>query len=114
MNIRCFSVRLLLFSSALLLTLSACSGGGDASPTSPRAPSSAQVEFDSFNLVNGARSQNSIDPQLDLRETLAQVAREHSQQMRDESFFSHLDPRGRTVTERLAEAGIEPSARRSV
>ncbi len=104
--LRWFSVRLLLFSSALLVSLSACSSGGDASPTAPRVPSSAQVEFDSFNLVNGARSQNSVDPQLELRETLTRVAREHSRAMWEQNFFSHRDPQGRTVGERLGEAGI--------
>lgn len=105
MIVRRSCVRLLLVSSALPL-LFACSGGGGVSPTAPGSPSTLQVEFDSFNLVNGARNQNDIDPQLELREALAQVAREHSQRMRDLNFFSHQDPQGRTVRDRLAVAGI--------
>ena len=103
---RRLSIVLLVSSSVLLILLSACSGGGDASPTAPGSPGTAQVEFDSFSLVNGARNQNDVDPQLELREALAQVAREHSQAMRDQNFFSHQDAQGRTVGDRLAEAGI--------
>jgi uncharacterized protein YkwD len=90
------------------LLLVACSGGGGgAAPTAPTvAPNVPQVEFDSFELVNGARAENDVDPQLDLRERIAEVARQHSEQMRAQGFFAHKDPQGRTVRDRLTEAGI--------
>ncbi|MDH3402159.1 MAG: CAP domain-containing protein [Acidobacteriota bacterium] len=89
------------------LVFVACSGGGGSSPTAPvGAPSPPQVELDSFGLVNGAREANGVDPQLALRESIAAVARQHSEQMRAGGFFSHQDPQGRLVTDRLAEAGI--------
>ncbi len=93
---------------AVLCVLVACSGGGGgAAPTAPPgSPSPPQVEFDSFELVNDARAANGVAPQLALRERIAEVAREHSRQMRTEGFFGHEDPQGRTVRERLAEAGI--------
>lgn len=107
MNSRC---RYFLSCSALLsaVLLAACSGGGsDSSPTATLpGQSDAQIEFDSFGLVNDARAGNDVDPALELRETIAAVAREHSRQMRDLDFFAHRDPQGRMVSERLAEAGI--------
>lgn len=93
---------------AAALLLVACSGGGGgAAPTAPTgSPSTPQVEFDSFGLVNGAREENGVDPQLELRERIAEVARRHSDQMRVEGFFGHKDSQGRTVADRLSEAGI--------
>lgn len=93
---------------AAALLVGACSGGGGgAAPTAPTiAPSPPQVEFDSFALVNDARAENGVDPQLDLRERIAEVAREHSDQMRVQGFFAHEDPQGRTVFDRLSDAGI--------
>jgi uncharacterized protein YkwD len=60
----------------------------------------------SFQFVNDARAENQVDPLLELREALALVAREHSRRMRDQGFFSHRDPQGRTIADRLSEAGI--------
>ncbi len=90
------------------LLLAACSGGGGGTaPTAPTvAPSPPQVEFDSFGLVNDARAENGVDPPLELRESIAEVARQHSEQMRTQGFFGHEDPQGRTVHDRLTEAGI--------
>ena len=92
----------------ILLLAIACSGGGGgpSTPTSPGALSTAQVEFDSYGLVNEARLENGVDPQLALREAIARIAREHSEAMRDESFFGHHDSQGRRVGQRLADAGI--------
>lgn len=94
-------------SLALLLLVVACSsGGGAGSPTAPGAPSVAQIEFDSFTLINGARTGNGIDPPLELREAVAAVARGHSRNMRQQGFFGHADPAGQTLVQRLADEGI--------
>lgn len=91
----------------LVVLFAACSGGGgSATPTSPLAPSTAQLEFDSYGFVNSARSDNAVDPQLDLREAIARVAREHSEAMRDGGYFGHRDAAGQRVGERLADAGV--------
>lgn len=104
MTARCRPVALLV---PLVFFFVACSGGGGgATPTSPLVRSTAQVEFDSYGLVNDARSDNSVDPLLELREVLARIAREHSEAMRDEAFFGHRDAQGRRVGERLSEAGV--------
>jgi len=104
MTARCRLVSLL---APFVVLLAACSGGGGGeSPTMPRVLSTAQVEFNSFGLVNDARSDNGVDPQLELREALSEVAREHSEAMRDGGFFRHEDELGRRVGERLADAGI--------
>jgi uncharacterized protein YkwD len=86
--------------------LAACSSGGGPTPTAPGEPEPALVEFDSYTLVNSARAVNSVQPPLQLREAIAAVARAHSRRMRDDAFFGHADPEGRTVADRLAEAGI--------
>ena len=92
---------------AVLLLVACSGGGGTASPTSPVvSASTAQVEFDSYGLVNSAREEASVEPQLELREAIARVAREHSTAMRDEGFFGHEDGQGRQVGERLAAAGV--------
>ena len=88
------------------MLVAACSNGGGATPTSPGEPGPPQVEFDSYVLINDARTDHAIDPPLELREAIAQVARDHSRQMRDRGFFGHRDPQGRTVADRLAEAGV--------
>ncbi len=80
MTARC---RLVALIAPLVLVVVACSGGGLASPTSPRAPSTTQVEFASYGYVNEARSAHQVDPQLELREVLARIAREHSEAMRN-------------------------------
>lgn len=86
--------------------LAACSSGGGSTPTAPAEPSTAQVELDSYTLINSARASSSVQPPLELREAIAQVARAHSRQMRDQDFFGHADPQGRTVVDRLAAAGV--------
>lgn len=95
-----------LFAALVLATASGCSRGGGGSPTAPGEPSPALVEFDSYALVNSARAANGVQPPLELREAIARVARDHSARMRDEGFFGHEDGQGRTVVERLTEAGI--------
>lgn len=93
---------------ALALLVVGCSGGGSGTPTptSPQAPSPAQIELDSYTLVNTARADHGVDPPLELRERIAEVARAHSEAMRDEGYFAHRDSQGRDVAGRLSDAGI--------
>lgn len=101
------SIPLAVVAAALLL--GACSGGsGDGrTPTSPLTTNKAAVEFDSFTQLNAAREENEVEPQLDLRERVAEVARRHSENMRDSDFMAHTDPAGKTVADRLIAAGIQ-------
>jgi uncharacterized protein YkwD len=91
---------------SMILIMGACTGGGSPGPTAPGEPSPAQVELVSFDLVNGARLENGVSPQLALRVPISEVARAHSEAMRDEGFFGHEDGLGREVGDRLAAAGI--------
>ncbi len=83
-----------------------CGGGANPdSPTTPLGTTVAEVEFESFQLVNAARSDSNVQPQLDLEETISRVAREHSEAMRDQGFFGHEGPAG-GIGARLRAAGI--------
>lgn len=93
--------------TALLLALAvAACGGGSAGPTSPGTPEVAEVEQRSFDLLNGARAAAGVSPAYGLDPAVALVARRHSESMRDEGYFGHRDPQGRTLVQRLDEAGI--------
>ena len=88
--------------------LAAC-GGGSSSPTEPGGDPTPQIEQQSFSLLNGARSASDLNL-LGLSPPASGVARAHSAAMRDFGFFGHRDPQGRTLKERLQEAGIPHSA----
>ena len=88
----------------------ACGGGGDGNgPTAPLGTTTVEVEFESFQLANNARANNSVRPQLDLADRVAEVARAHSESMRDNGFFGHAGPDG-GVRARLHAAGVQFSA----
>lgn len=90
-----------------LLALVGCSGsGGSDTPTSPLTPQPPAVESDSHTHLNAARVDHAVNPPLGLREAVSAVARRHSESMRDQGFFSHVDPQGRSVAQRLQEAGV--------
>lgn len=97
-----------------LLPIWACGGGGGGeggSPTSPLvALTESDVEFQSFDLANQARQQNQIDQLLSLEDRLSEVARLHSEAMRDKGFFSHNDPNGGNLRSRLQSAGVSFSS----
>lgn len=92
---------------SLLTLLSAACGGGSDSPTTPggSAVSVAEVEYESFQLANAARSSSNVRPPLALDDQLSQVARAHSRAMRDQGFFGHSGPNG-GLRARLGAAGI--------
>ncbi len=95
----------LLSAVVVLLTLVAC-GGGSGGPTEPSDLSPFQVESQLSDLVNRARSAENVSPDLTTDQLLAQVAREHSEAMRDRGFFSHVDPDGKRLRDRLRAAGV--------
>ena len=86
----------------------ACSGSG--SPTSPSSSVSAsEVEFQLLRLTNGERDGAGVDPDLDSDTSLSNLARAHSNAMRDQGFVGHTGPDGRTLRQRLVEAGVDYS-----
>jgi len=64
------------------------------------------LEQQCLDEVNRVRRRNRL-PQLNFYEELLPVAREYSRRMAEQNFFSHDDPEGRTVRERVEEADIK-------
>ena len=58
-----------------------------------------------FNEVNRVRVGHGLTP-LAFNESLLRVARDYSRRMAEENFFSHNDPDGNTVRERVSDAHI--------
>jgi uncharacterized protein YkwD len=88
-----------------------CGGSGeDSSPTAAGGGlNAADVEFESLHLANQARSSEKIEPQLGQDLAVAQVARLHSEAMRDEGFFGHTSKNGDGLRQRLDKAGVQYS-----
>lgn len=63
------------------------------------------LERQCFDEVNRVREGYGIEP-LELSEELLEVARYYSRRMAEENFFSHVDPEGQTVRQRVSRAGI--------
>jgi uncharacterized protein YkwD len=55
--------------------------------------------------VNRHRETRGLDS-LELSDDLLEIARYYSRRMAEEKFFSHTDPQGRTVRQRVSDAGI--------
>ena len=75
-----------------------------------RANSSFYADLDSaeneiFQLINRQRSRSRLEI-LNWDDDLADLARDYSQEMADENFFSHRDRRGRDVADRAERSGI--------
>jgi uncharacterized protein YkwD len=87
-----------------LLLLFACGRGGEG-PTAPAAVAPAVVEAESGSLLNETRISSEIDL-LSFDPVLAQVARAHSEAMRDGGSLDHSGPGGGTLRDRLRAAGI--------
>jgi len=64
------------------------------------------LEVQCLNEVNRLRQTRRLEP-LKFSENLLQVARSYSRRMAEENFFSHNDPEGRSVRERVNEASIK-------
>ena len=65
----------------------------------------AAYEQEVFDLVNQIREENGLTPFV-YNETLAQLARAHSQDMIDRDFFEHENPDGDNIDARVSAAGI--------
>jgi uncharacterized protein YkwD len=65
-----------------------------------------ELETQCLNEVNRLRQRHNVAP-LRFSEDLLQVARNYSRRMAQENFFSHNDPDGRSVRERVDEASIK-------
>ena len=63
------------------------------------------LESQCFEEVNRQREGYGLAP-LELSEDLLEVARYYSRRMAEENFFSHVDPEGNTVRQRVTGAGI--------
>ena len=63
------------------------------------------LEMQCFNEVNRLRVAHGLNP-LAFNEGLQRVARDYSRRMAEEKFFSHNDPTGNTVRERVTDAHI--------
>jgi len=96
----------LLFALLPLLLVSCGGSGGGGSPTDPGVQSVAGVESALYQLVNQARVDAGLDP-LANDPAIAAVARQHSEEMRDLGYFSHIDPQGLDVAGRFQAAGIQ-------
>jgi uncharacterized protein YkwD len=91
--------------AAIAGLLAACGGSG-GSPTDPGGGSDAQAESRSFELLNQARRDQGVQPELAFDPQLAEVARAYSRAMRDRGFFSHIDPEGHDFVFRLQQGGV--------
>ncbi len=89
----------------VFLLIASCSGG-PGGPTAPADLSAFQVESILSDLVNQARSSSGVSPELIVDPAVSQVARAHSEAMRDRGFFSHADPEGNKLRDRLRAAGV--------
>ncbi len=63
------------------------------------------LEQQCLDEVNRVRRRSGL-PRLNFYEELLPVARDYSRRMAEQNFFSHSDPDGRTVRERVEEADI--------
>jgi uncharacterized protein YkwD len=64
------------------------------------------LELQCLDEVNRQRQAYGLRS-LEFSRELLDVAREYSRWMAEENFFSHVDPRGRTVRQRVNDAGIK-------
>lgn len=81
---------------------------GGSSPTQPSGIPEAVVEMQVVDLVNQSRASSGLAP-LGEQAALHDVARLHSQAMRDQGFFGHTGADGLDLAGRLAQAGISYS-----
>jgi len=95
---------------AFSLTMLVGCSGSSSSPTSPDNPMPVQVADRSYSLVNSERRQHDVSPQLELEALLSQVARAHSQSMRDNGYFGHVNHQGQALRDRLRAAGVSFSS----
>ena len=86
--------------------------GNSTGTTGTTTTSSADVsaaEQKAVELLNADRKANGLSA-LTASSALTAVARSHAQDMVDRGFFSHTNPDGKTLADRLKAAGISYSA----
>lgn len=64
-----------------------------------------EAESAMFTLINEERRRRSI-PELEWREEVVPVAREHAEDMWEREYFGHFSPEGEDVGDRLKDSGI--------
>jgi uncharacterized protein YkwD len=77
----------------------------DSEVASPTLTEASIIERRAFELTNEARAKNGLAP-LSWDSELCRMAREHSQRMARENFFSHETPEGRRLKDRARGNGI--------
>lgn len=85
---------------------------GEAVLKTHSGPDPADIEFyerHCFEEVNRERQKHLLPP-LVFSNSLLAVARKYSRRLAEESFFSHVDPQGLTIIDRVKEAGIRFTA----
>jgi uncharacterized protein YkwD len=95
-------LRLVILGTLLLMPL-ACQNASN--PITGGYPSEAEVEARSFQLINQSRASNGL-PSLAFDSQLSDIARAHSQDMRDRSYFAHNDPDGNSPSSRMRTGGF--------
>lgn len=86
--------------------------GSTATGTTSSSTSSADAttaEKKAVELMNADRRANGLSD-LQVSSAVTAVARSHAQDMVDRNFFSHTNPDGKTLSDRLKQAGISYSA----
>ena len=83
----------------------------DEDKSAPRVSSTGTREIESLERqcldeINRIRRNRGV-PRLDFYAGLLPIARQYSRRMAEEQFFSHDDPQGRSVRERVEEADIK-------
>ncbi len=76
------------------------------SATSQGSNSATQLEEAILSQVNRVRAEYGLDA-LRSNSLLQEAARSHSEQMANQNFFSHIDPKGRDVVDRIHSQGVE-------
>jgi uncharacterized protein YkwD len=71
----------------------------------PQSEQIVRMEEEVRQRINKERAAHGLEP-LSANAELARVARAFSRQMSEEGFFSHTDPAGRGMVDRLRAAGI--------
>lgn len=71
----------------------------------PQSTSTTQMETQVRQQINVIRQKNGLNS-LKNNEKLAQVARQYSQKMATQKFFSHTSPQGDTMVQRVRSARI--------
>lgn len=100
-----------LFTAIVAILWVGCSGGGSddgggsGMPGGNASPVVLGMEDDVHALINGERVTNALGT-LVHDDALRRVARAHSEDMINRSFFSHTDPDGRSPFDRMAAASI--------